>query len=116
MKDSLFSIMAIMIFCLLKASPTKAQTKVDINNGPVTAFSKNNCKPSKRLGKNRLYLSEKVWLKKGDWLIAKTGTRSGKPISIDVYDRDSKRYVKTSEDTTRLKDLNSVCKKTPCFL
>lgn len=75
--------------------------KVDINNGPVTAFTKTNVKPGNRLGDQRLYHNEKVFLKKGDWLVAKAGTRNSRPISIDVYDRSLKKYVKSVEDTVR---------------
>lgn len=77
-----------------------AAQKVDINNGPVTAFTKMDVKPAKRLGDQRLYHSEKVFLKKGDWLVAKACTRNNRPVSIDVYDRSLKKYVKSVEDST----------------
>lgn len=100
MKNSFFSLLASLIICQLTVCSADAQTKIDINNGPVKAFSKNNGKPSERLGKTRLFLYESVWLKKGDWLVAKAGSRS-KPVSIDVYDRVTKKYVKTDEDTLK---------------
>lgn len=94
--------MTSVILFLASGVAANAQIKVNINNGPVQAYSKYNAKPSKRLGKNRLYLQEKVWLRKGDWLVAKAGTRFSRPVSIDVYDRISKKYVSTDEDTVLL--------------
>lgn len=87
-------------FLILYGSAASAQ-KADILNGPVTAFTKTDVKPANRLGKQRLYHNEKVFLEKGDWLVAKAGSRGNKPVSIDVYDRSLKKYVQSVEDTVR---------------
>jgi len=99
MKYSIIIKMIFSVWFSLVGVIAGAQLIVNINNGPVQAFSKYDCKPSKRLGKSRLYLNEKVWLKKGDWLVAKAGCHSRRPVSIDVYDRVSGKYVSTNEDT-----------------
>ncbi len=85
-----------VLFIAIVASTQKAT----INNGPVNAITKKNFKPSKPLGKTRFYTSETVYLEKGSYIIGKAICK-GKPVSIDVYDRVTRKYVKSVEDTTK---------------
>jgi hypothetical protein len=87
-------------FLFISAISLQAQNKATTNYGPVTAFTKSRIKPKTPLGKTRLIVHEKAFLKKGDWLAAKVKSQV-KPAHIDLYDRVQNAYIKTADDSSR---------------
>lgn len=78
----------------------QAQSKAGIANGPVTTIIQKEVPLLKPLGSTRKYVSQAIYLKKDDWLVVMAQS-SGNPVSVDVYDRQSKKYIYSLEDTTR---------------
>ena len=85
---------------LIVALALQAQPKAGIKNGPVTAIIKNDVPLLKPLGSTRKYVSHAIYLQKDDWLVVMAQS-SDNPVSIDVYDRQSKKYIYSLEDTTK---------------
>jgi hypothetical protein len=85
---------------LITGIALQAQPKAGILNGPVTAINKEEVPLLKPLGSTRKYISQAIYLQKDDWLVVMAQS-SGNPVSIDVYDRQSKKYIYSLEDTAK---------------
>lgn len=81
----------------------QAQPKAGIQYGPVTTIIKNNVPLLNSLGTTRKYVSQAIYLQKDDWLVVMAQS-SDNPVSIDVYDRQSKKYIHSMEDTVQHDD------------
>lgn len=87
------------LFLFVVAS-LRAQTKAGILNGPVTTSIQKDVPLLKSLGSTRKYVNQAVYVKKDDWLVVMAQS-SDNPVSVDVYDRQTKKYIFSLEDTAK---------------
>lgn len=85
---------------LLVVVTLRAQTKAGISKGPVTTIIQQEVPLLKSLGSTRKYVSQAVYVKKDDFLVVMARS-SDNPISVDIYDRQSKKYIYSLEDSSK---------------
>lgn len=75
-----------------------AQGKVNIEEGPVFAYSKYDQTPRQEYNDGKLYLTENIFLQKDDWLNVQAISREVR-LFVLLYDLKERKYLRLSDDS-----------------